>query len=140
MMILLIEKIQRKENLLKPLLCQLDSGATSFWITHNAILEGTNVQDITNHTLAGTFSSNQELTLSNMLFPEFHRSRNINNIQVKILEQPCWYDMILGHDLMNKLGIILDFKNKTITWDKAQIYCELTLLKVQWRPLLDNGS
>ena len=29
--------------------------------------------------------------------------------------------MIVGHDLMNELGIILDFKNKTITWDKAQI-------------------
>ena len=29
--------------------------------------------------------------------------------------------MIIGHDLLNELGIILDFKNKTITWDKSQI-------------------
>ena len=29
--------------------------------------------------------------------------------------------MIIGQDLLNELGIILDFKDKTITWDKAQI-------------------
>ena len=29
--------------------------------------------------------------------------------------------MIIGLDLLNELGIILDFKDKTITWDKAQI-------------------
>ena len=29
--------------------------------------------------------------------------------------------MILDCDLMNELGIILDFKNKTITWDNLRI-------------------
>ena len=74
---------------------------------------------MTNQTLAGTFSSNQELTLSNALFPEIHRSQNIDNIKAKIFNQPCHYNMILCRDLMNELGIILDFKNKTITWDNA---------------------
>ena len=81
--------------------------------------QGQTVSGMTNQTLAGTFSSNQELTISNALFPEFHRSQKINNIQAKIFNQPCHYKMILllDCDLMNELGIILDFKNKTITWD-----------------------
>ena len=116
MMILLTKRIQGKEHLPKPLLCLLDSGTTSCWITCNAIP----MSAITNQTLAGTFSSNQELTLSNTLFPEFHRARSIDNIQAKIFDQPCQYDMIVGCDLMSELGIILDFKNKTITWDKEK--------------------
>ena len=29
--------------------------------------------------------------------------------------------MILGRDLLNELGIVLNFNDKTITWEKAQI-------------------
>ena len=29
--------------------------------------------------------------------------------------------MIIGRDLLNELGIILDLKNNTITWDKAEL-------------------
>ena len=101
-------------------------------------MQGKTVSEVTNQTLAGTFSSTQELTLSNVLLLEFHRSQNINNIQTKIFEQPCQYDMILGHDLMNELGIILDFKNKTITWDNTRI--TTTLMKIKQEPLLNNGS
>ena len=55
----------------------------SCWITHDAIPPGTQgktLSEVTNQTLAGTFSSIQELTLSNALLPDFHRSQNINNI------------------------------------------------------------
>ena len=31
------------------------------------------------------------------------------------------YDMIIGRDLLHELGIILDFKNKTIIWNDAII-------------------
>ena len=88
MTILLTKRIENKESLLKPLLCLLDSGATSCWITCNAIPKGTQgetIAGIMNQTLAVTFSSNQELTLSNFLFPEFHRARHIDNIQAKYL-------------------------------------------------------
>ena len=29
--------------------------------------------------------------------------------------------MIIGRDLLNELGIVLNFDEKTITWEKAQI-------------------
>ena len=59
------------------MLCLSDSAATDRWITCNTILkgmQGKTVSDVMNQTLAGTFSSNQELTLSNTLLLEFHGS------------------------------------------------------------------
>ena len=50
--------------------------------------------------------------------------------------------MILGHDLLNDLGLILDFKNKSMGWDKAKIAMrsylisqDTTTTAIQW--LLD---
>ena len=79
------------------------------------------MSETTNQTLARTFSSNKELTLYNAILPEFHRSRHINKITTKIFHQKCRYDMIIGRDLLNELGIVLNFNDKTITWEKAQI-------------------
>ena len=124
MTFLLTKHIQNTETLPKPMLCLLDSGTTSCWINCNPIpkgAQGITVSGVTNQTLAGTFSSNQELTLCNAILPEFHRSQHINKIKTKIFNQNCCYNMITGRDLLNELGIILDFKNLTITWDKAQI-------------------
>ena len=96
----------------------------SCWINSTVIPENTQgitVSETTNQTLAGTFSSNKELTLYNAILPEFYRSRHINKMTTKIFHQKCQYDMIIGQDLLNKLGIILNFNDKTMTWEKAQI-------------------
>ena len=39
------------------------------------------------------------------------------------MESPCphRYDMILGCDIMTELGITLDFKDQTMTWDDLTI-------------------
>ena len=121
---LLIKQIQNTETKPQTLLCLLDLGATSCWINSTVIPE--NIQSITmsettNQTLAGTFSSNKELTLYNAILPEFHRSRHINKITTKIFHHQCRYDMIIGRDLLNELGIVLNFNEKTISWEKAQI-------------------
>ena len=39
----------------------------------------------------------------------------------KIFDQGCHYDMILGQSLMNKLGIVLNFNNKSMTWDGSTV-------------------
>ena len=50
--------------------------------------------------------------------------------------------MILGRDLLNDLGLILDFKNKSMEWDQAKIAMQSYLISqdttttaIQW--LLD---
>ena len=40
----------------------------------------------------------------------------------------CRYDMILGCNLLNDLGLILDIKNKSMEWDQAQIAMQSYLL------------
>ena len=121
---LLIKQIHNTETMPRTLLCLLDSGATSCWINSTVIPENTQgitVSETMNQTFVGTFSSNQELTLYNAILPKFHRSQHINKIKMKLFHQKCCYDMIIGRDLLNELGIILDFNDKTITWEKAQI-------------------
>ena len=120
----------------------------SWWINFTTIPKGTQgitVSNTTNQTLVGTFSSNQELTLSNAILPKFHRSRHINKIKTKIFHQICCYGMIIGWGLLSELGIILDFKDKTITWDKAQIImrtypCENTAINIIDTWFLDTAE
>ena len=34
----------------------------------------------------------------------------------------CHYDVIIGRDVLNTLGIAMDFTKKEITWDKAVVF------------------
>ena len=74
---------------------------------------------ITNQTLTGSFTSNESITLRNILLPDFHRIGHLDTLQAKLFDQMCCYDMILGRDFMNNLGIVLNFESKTMEWDKA---------------------
>ena len=105
-----------------PMLCLLDSGATGCWISRKKLpstIWTNKIPAITNQTLAGNFTSNESITLKNVILPEFHRTRRLDALQAKIFDQSCCYDMILGRDLMNDLGIVLNFESKSMEWDKA---------------------
>ena len=39
----------------------------------------------------------------------------------KIFDSGCQYNMILGWNLMNDLGIVLDFNNKSMVWDGSTV-------------------
>ena len=72
----------------------------------------TNSQPFSVGIVSGTFTSNQEIQLEQVMLPEFFKTRKIDYVQAKIFTTPCQYDMILGRDLLNDLGIILDFKKQ----------------------------
>ena len=76
---------------------------------------------MTSQTLAGTFTSNQEVQLEQVMLPEFFKTRKLDHVNAKIFDTQCCYDMILGRDLLNDLGLILEFKNESMEWDQAQI-------------------
>ena len=57
--------------------------------------------------------------MKNVLLPEFHRTHRLDTLEAKIFDQTCHYDMILGRDLMDDLGIVLNFELKSMEWDKA---------------------
>ena len=106
------------------MLCLLDSGATGCWISRTALppdIQTNQVPMVTTQTLAGSFTSNESVDIHNLLLPEFHRMRCIETIPAKIFNKGCHYDMILGRDFMTELGIVLDFKCKTMEWDGSTI-------------------
>ena len=63
--------------------------------------------------------SNESVILKNVLLPEFHRTCCLDTLQAKLFDQTCRYDMILGRDFMNDLGIVLNFDSKSMELDKA---------------------
>ena len=105
-----------------PMLCLLDSGATGCWISKKKLpstIRTNKIPAITNQTLAGNFTANESIILKNVLLPEFHRTHHLDTLEAKIFNQTFRYNMILGSDLMNDLGIILNFELKSMEWDKA---------------------
>ena len=122
--VLIAQRVQQQPLVNRSFLCLLDSGATGCWISRTRLpqhIQGQTVAEVTSQTLAGTFTSNQEIQLEQVMLPEFLKTRKVDHVQAKIFTTPCQYDMILGRDLLNDLGIILDFKNKSMECDQAQI-------------------
>ena len=67
--------------------------------------------------MAGTFSSNQQVELEGVVFLEFFQTWRLDNIEARIFNSDCHYNMIIGQDILNALGISMDFTKKEITCD-----------------------
>ena len=72
-------------------------------------------------TLAGNFTANEEVKLHDILLPEFHKTQRLQTLMAKMFNQGCCYDMILGRNIMNELGILLNFNTKSMTWDGSTV-------------------
>ena len=101
-----------------------DSGcaATLVKSTFLTKLKKTKVTNTTWNTKAGSFSTKEKC---NCVFsmPEFHTGREIE-WKVYVDETPDTlgqYDMIMGRDLLDTLGIDLLFSQKLVQWDNATI-------------------
>jgi hypothetical protein len=72
-------------------------------------------------TKGGTFQTSGKCK-TNFILNEFYKSKVIEwTLHVNKTSSPHRYDMIIGHDFMNQLGIILNFYGQTMTWDKSTI-------------------
>ena len=83
MVLLLSTTIQQVEFSGQPLLYLLDSGATSSWITKRKLPKGVvinTVSTVSNQTMAGTFSSNEQVELRGVVFPEFCHTQKLGNV------------------------------------------------------------
>jgi len=54
------------------------------------------------------------------MFPELSETKIIT-WKLHVFKNTLKYDLIIGRDLLQALGILLDFKNQTITWDEITI-------------------
>ena len=74
-------------------------------------------------TKAGTFTTTRKARLKFFL-PEFHQTKEISwacHVDDTATARTSQYDMILGRDLLEALGLIINFHDHTMTWDEATI-------------------
>ena len=82
----------------------MKNDATTSWIT-----KGRNFQT-------------SKMCKTTFILKEFFENKSIKwNLHVDSTPGPHRYDMILGHNVLSKLGITLNFKDQTMTWDDSTI-------------------
>ena len=70
-------------------------------------------------TACGNFTTTDVASLE-FLLPEFSETAYISS-DFHVCDHKIGYDMIIGQETLQKLGIILDFKNGEIEWDNMQV-------------------
>ncbi|GFH49197.1 hypothetical protein CTEN210_05673 [Chaetoceros tenuissimus] len=69
----------------------------------------------------GTATIHEKVTLQQVILPEFSRSLQIESFDAVVMDGRSNYDIILGRDFLQKIGLILDFKNLQIKWMNMEI-------------------
>ena len=64
--------------------------------------------------MAGNFQSNQQLSLSTISLPELS-DLTLPNLNARMFNTKCHYDLILGRDILSHFGIDIDFKSQCIS-------------------------
>ena len=102
----------------------LDSGASKTIVNRNVVKKlkiVKNAKKLTFNTPSGPLITHSSCKLLFKL-PELSNSRIIEwKCQVNDSKSPSNYDMIVGRDLLEQLGINLKFHTQTIEWDDAEI-------------------
>ena len=114
-------KQRRKSKEVFTLKCLLDTGATG------TIIQSKYVKHLKRHKCAptkwstqnGTFITNSKAKIE-FLLPELNDQRLVNTY-VHDTNNPMSYDMIMGQDLMQELGIDVINSTKTVRWDDQEI-------------------
>ena len=110
-----------KKSRLKRLRILFDSGCGATIINHKLLKKLKQNSDTKTKwkTKAGSFNTSKTCKCTFFL-PEFHANREIEwRVHVDESDEPSRYDMILGRDLMETLGIDLCFSQNLIKWDNA---------------------
>ena len=70
-------------------------------------------------TMAGTFNTTFVIEII-LKLPESNQSAEIYT-KCHLTNKLFNYDLIIGRDILHELGIIINFQNKTITWQEVSI-------------------
>ena len=113
-----------KQALTKPLVVLFDSGASHTWWNIKSLPKGTvscRVELSTSDTPAGSVTTKPAVAVENVAFPEFFKSRKLSATDARAFTTKCRYDAIIGRDALQDLGLVLNFKNKKMTWDECHV-------------------
>ena len=106
------------KTLLKTL---LDSGASSSVISSRAVkhLKTDKSESTSFLTMAGTFNTTHTCS-TEFQIPELNQSAKIAST-FHVTQMKGNYDVILGRDVLAELGILIDFRYQTVSWNDASI-------------------
>ena len=121
---------KRNSNEVFTLKALLDSGATSTLIHSKFVKHQKRVKCSPTkwETQNGSFITNSKAKIE-FLIPELNDQRLVKTT-VHDTNQPMSYDIIIGTDLMQEIGIDLLNSSKTIKWDEQEINmrrCDTTI-------------
>jgi len=108
----------------RPLQVLLDSGSTTTWFNSKSLpqgIRGYTVDQISGSTLAGSFTSSEQVCVEDLVLPEFHPKQSLPKLGANIFNSECRYDMILGRDILRAFSVILDFEDNCILSDGVRI-------------------
>ena len=124
--LVLFKKIGGQESG-KPLRVLFDSGGGKTMLHSRALPKDATVKVDAKAkpctTVSGTYNANRSVKLRDGIFPEFDKHRRIYGITATVFDEPtCPYDIIVGRDLLNDLGIVIDFTNHHVKWMENFIF------------------
>ena len=67
-------------------------------------------------TLAGTYSPQGTVRMEGLKLPAFDKHRVIESHEFHVFESDCRYDVILGGDFLEKIGMNLLYETLEIEW------------------------
>ena len=108
----------------RPYVVLFDSGSSTTWWNVKALPPGATprrVETTACHTLAGNMSSTMEVDLEEVTFPEFFRTRRLDKFTARVFTAECRYDAIIGRDVLQDMGLKMDFKNNKMSWDECHV-------------------
>ena len=101
-----------------PLRVLLDLGSDDSHIKSTAIPKGINPKlGPTKYgtTISGISNSNKEIILQDLIFPEFSSHYTIQSHTFNVFTAPSYYDVIIGRDLLYKMGAKFDTVEGTMS-------------------------
>ena len=109
------------KNSTKLLKTLLDSGASSSVISSRAVTnqKTTKSESTSFLTMAGTFNTTHTCS-AEFQIPELNQSAKIAST-FHVTQMKGNYDVILGRDVLAELGILIDFRYQTVSWNDASI-------------------
>ena len=101
-----------------PLRVLLDLGSDDSHFRSTAIPAGIKPKlgkNKTGTTISGISNSNREVILQELIFPEFSSHYTIKDHTFSVFDAPSFYDVIIGRDLLYKMGAKFDTTEGTMT-------------------------
>ena len=104
----------------RPLVALCDSGSSHCMFNKKALPFGAatfKTQKIKTTTTQGTYDCDKPVVLSNLSLPEFVNGRKITNLSAQVFDSKnCHYNVILGRDFMESMGLDIQFSTGSIKW------------------------